>query len=151
MPFNCVTKKRLVWCIHILAYVFSLLVLAVSALSHSSGFYLTNSANTGGNTSVVYVASGEFFLVRQYDFPFPQESEYGFFDLEDWPAIASDLSRQTRDFHFLCFTRYSGIRSTTYFGILQSLLLLPMAWLSGFYLFKLRRLLQAGHSDSLTH
>ncbi len=139
MQWNCVTKTRLVWCIHILAYVFSLLVLAVSAFSHSCGFYLTSSCKTGGDTSDVYVCSGQFFLVRQYGFPFPKESEYGFFDLDDWTAVERDLLSQTKDFHFQCLTRYSGIGSTTYFGMLQSFLVLPMTWLSGFYLFKLRR------------
>ena len=151
MPFNRVTNKHLVWCIHILAYVFSLLVLAVSAFSHSSGFYLMNSAKTGGNTFVVYICSGEFFFVRQWDFPFPREFDCGFCDLDVWPAIKSDLSRQSKDFELLRFARHSGINCTIYFGILQSFLLLPMAWLSGFYLFKLRRHFRARHSDTLTY
>ena len=151
MLFNRFTRKHLVWGIHILAYAFSLLVLAVSAFSYRSGFCLMNSAKAGGNTFVVYVCSGEFFLVRQYDFPFPREFEFALFDFDVWCAIKSKMSRQTGDFHLLRFTRDSGTSSTTYLGMLQSFLLLPMAWLAAFYLFKLRRLLRAGHSDSLAH
>jgi hypothetical protein len=151
-------KTRLVWCIHIVALLFSVLILAVSAVSYYYGAILEWTSGITNTRTTAFISEG-YLAVKQ---------KHGIVWAEPFHCILRkeiDINGRIEEFASVCQERKHFLLNIRYFasvsedgGILFSLTVmplwifvsLPMAWLSGFYLFKLLRRFRAGRSDSPT-
>lgn len=151
-------KIRVVWCIHVAAFVFSVLVLSLSAFSHyraikmrwTSGFTWTK---PGATLTEIEVETGQLFFFRTN--PYGIDVDFRFRIDED--VLPRDLVpesfglKDSNESRFLCFARFRGTvdvldvdwKCSVYVLPLWVFLFLPITWLGGFYLLRLRRHIRA--------
>lgn len=67
MPFRCITKKRVVWCVHIAAFLFSVLVLSVSAFSYYRWITLNWTSGPNDTDNEIHFDEGHIVVVRYFD------------------------------------------------------------------------------------
>jgi hypothetical protein len=134
-------KPSPVTCIHVAAYLFSALVLGVSAVSY---FHMARVAwMTDETLNEVVVFQGKFFVFRNYDFPRHCEFEVTFPDEPEASFWAGWFSRLPYKHRFLCFAHivcgwFHGGDISIYTGPLVGLLIPPLTWMCAFHLLRLR-------------
>jgi len=140
--------------------VFSVLILAFSAFSYyrmigvnfSTGTISTVSGATSTDFVSIYVFDGQCLFCRYYDSPTEQEFEFATIDTDEssyWNGFFLRLPYQHR---FLCFAHttpigFHGGKASIYLAPLWSFLFLPMMWMCGVYLFRLRGFIQARRAE----
>lgn len=140
-------KTRLLWWIHIAAFLFSVLVLAMSAFSYYYGGILECPSGTPNTRTTAFIGEGSLAVKKQHGIvwaePFPCIFREGIDvdgRIDEFKSV--DVVRRH---HFLTIRYFASIGEDggTLFSLtvmpLWMFLFLPMAWLSGFYLFKLRQ------------
>ena len=148
-------KIHPVWSIHIVTFVFSGLVLAVSAFSNFRA--ITLKWTSGTTYTSVAVNYSRFYLLRSANWPTVIAFDYYTKDAEQIESYAEGVNLvRTSESNFLGITRVSGTFFLLFGGLtpaqiyevpLASFLLLPMTWICGFYLFKVRRHLRARRAE----
>lgn len=160
---RCFMKIRPVWCIHIVAFLFSLLILSVSAFSCYRGIRTSwGSVTTKTSTfNVIAFHQGHIIVRREFRSDVrrsPVPFRYSLYVPEPIDSVLERYAHWDMDSlrRFLSFTYLSNcIEDRMTSGILVFVplwvFLLPsMTWMCGFYLFKLRQHIRARRAEKQT-
>jgi len=160
-PFRCNMKTRLVWCMHIAAFVLSVLVLAVSASSYFRYVKMEWPSDAGYFSAAA--AGGNLWLSVNYDLPTAERLTFSLVKPSTiW--FPNSLDGQTRydESHLFGMTSFVVeeqycinfsmclIRCPIYMIPLHLLIIPPLIWMCGFHLFQLHRRFRTGRADSPT-
>jgi hypothetical protein len=146
-------KIRAVWCIHIAAFLFSVLILSLTSFSYYraillDGYFCDRYTHVIVSEGRVLFHRIRMKVNRPWTFELLQPRLIaGIFEGYQEGIVAGTERRFLNVIYLAAFE--SDLEK--YFIIsLRPLLLPPIAWLSGFYLVSLRRRFRSGRSDSPT-
>lgn len=152
-------KVRIVWCMHTVALLFGVSILAVWVISYYCGAIRTATSGTTGIRTTLFIGQGSVGIRKQYGVTWVDPTQYHFKSkvdpiewAEDFASVCAVRKHFPLNIHYQASVNEDGETLFSFTVMpLWIYLSLPITWLCSFLLFRRLRRSRPKRCDSPTH